>query len=66
MGKVLSGKLSCMLIGLVQDGSRSLGLFLKGKTHNVAELHYTDLDFWVGSGEWKPCLTGNQIWYLSP
>ena len=38
---------------LLQDGSRSLGLFWKGKIHIIAKLHRTDLVICGNSREGK-------------
>ena len=36
-------KQSQTFISILQDGSRSLNLFRKGKTHIIAKFHWTDL-----------------------
>ena len=39
---------------ILQDGSRSLRLFRKGKTHIIAKFHWTDLVICNHSGDGKP------------
>ena len=39
---------------VLQDGSRSLRLFRKGKTHIIAKFHCTDLVICSHSGDVKP------------
>ena len=41
---------------ILQDGSTSLELFRKGKTHNIAKFHRTDLVIFSHSREGNPHL----------